>query len=184
MDEWKEPVGRHDHSTAIVNNQLYLWGGDQGGMPRVHDSAEKRQFFSSVEVFDVNTGCWEQRTTRGTPPLGVVGYSCVAVRNELHYFGGWCGHSGDCYHNSVQTLSTSTLHWRMLASSTTEGGAPMQKYHCGMVHFIDEEEDLLYVVGGIGYPVPSSPQHGAQYQQYGGGVSTNEQHIFSLSTSK
>ena len=46
-------------------------------MPQVHDSAEKRQFFSSVEVFDVNTGCWEQRTTRGTPPLGVWGYSCV-----------------------------------------------------------------------------------------------------------
>ena len=62
------------------------------GMPEVHDSAEKRQFFSSVEVFDVNTGCWEQRTTSGTPPLGVQGCSCVAVRNELHYFGGYCGH--------------------------------------------------------------------------------------------
>ena len=95
MDGWREPAGRYDHSTAVVDNcnQLYLWGGDQDGMPQVHDSAEKRQFFSSVEVFDVNTGCWEQRTTRGTPPLGVKGYSCVAVRNELHYFGGWCGHS-------------------------------------------------------------------------------------------
>ena len=63
-------------------------------MPRVHDSAEKRAFLSSVEVFNVNTGCWEQRTTRGTPPLGVRGYSCVAVRNDLYYFGGECGHSG------------------------------------------------------------------------------------------
>ena len=150
----------------------------------VHDSAEKRQFFSSVEVFDVNTGCWEQRTTRGTPPLGVRGYSCVAVRNELLYFGGWCGHWG-CYHNSVHTLSTSTLQWRMLAPSTTEGGAPMQKNRCGMVHFTYGEEDLLYVVGGQGPAVPSSPQHGAQYQQYGiSGVLTNEQHIFSLSTSE
>ena len=67
----------------------FTCGADtRDGMPEVHDSAEKRQFFSSVEVFDVNTGCWEQRTTRGTPPLGVMGYSCVAVRNELHYFGG------------------------------------------------------------------------------------------------
>ena len=67
------PLVVDEHSTAVVDNQLYLWGGDQHGMPRVHDSAEKRQFFSSVEVFDVNTGCWEQRTTRGTPPLGVMG---------------------------------------------------------------------------------------------------------------
>ena len=184
MDGWREPAGRDEHSTAVVDNQLYLWGGYQDGMPWVHDSAKKRQFFSSVEVFDVNTGCWEQRTTRGTPPLGVKGYSCVAVRNELHYFGGECGHSWDCYHNSVHTLSTSTLQWRMLAPSTTKGGAPMQKRWCGMVHFTDGEEDLLYVVGGWGPAVPSSPQHGAQYQPDGSGVCTNEQHIFSLSTSE
>ena len=123
MDGWREPAGRWNHSTAVAGDHLYLWGGEQRGMPRVHDSAEKRQFFSSVEVFDVNIGCWEQRTTRGTPPLGVRGYSCVAVRNELHYFGGYCGHYG--YHNSVHTLSTSTLQWRMLALSTTEDGVPM-----------------------------------------------------------
>ena len=182
MDGWREPASRCEHSTAVVDNQLYLWGGDQRGMPKVHDSDEKRQFYSSVEVFDVNTGCWQKRTTRGTPPLGVERYSCVAVRNELHYFGGWCGHSS-CYHNSVHTLSTSTLQWRMLAPST-EGGAPMQKGHCGMVHFTDGEEDLLYVVGGYGHPAPSSPQHGAQYLPAGIGVRTNEQHIFSLSTSE
>ena len=89
--------------SAIVHlRHSILVSAPQDGMPQVHDSAEKRQFFSSVEVFDVNTGCWEQRTTRGTPPLGVKGYSCVAVRNELHYFGGECGHRG-CYHNSVHT---------------------------------------------------------------------------------
>ena len=185
MDGWREPSGRHEHSTAVVDNQLYLWGGEQRGMPQVHDSAEKRQFYSSVEVFNVNTGCWEQRTTRGTPPLGVGGYSCVAVRNELHYFGGRCSHGYGCYHNSVHTLSTSTLQWRMLAPSTTEGGTPMQKDSCGMVHFTEGEEDLFYVVGGYGHAAPSSPQHGAQYlsARYGG-IHTNEQHIFSLSTSE
>ena len=86
--EWREPAGRHDHSTAVVGEEVYLWAGEQDGMPRVHDSAEKRAFLSSVEVFNVNTGCWEQRTTHGTPPLGVRSYSCVAVRNDLYYFGG------------------------------------------------------------------------------------------------
>ena len=186
MDGWREPAGRDDHSTAIVDSQLYLWAGHQ---PDELDSAKGRQFIcSSVEVFDVNTGCWEQRTTRGTPPLGVQGYSCVAVRNELHYFGGGIcryGHGDHCYHNSVHTLSTSTLQWRMLASTTTKDGAPMRKSRCGMVHFTDGEEDLLYVVGGYGHAAPSSPQLGAQYQQTKHGfVHTNEQHIFSLSTSE
>ena len=56
--------------------------------------------------------------------------------------------------------------------------------HGGVVHFTDEEEDLLFVVGGYG-PTPSSHQHGAQYKQDDDDyVSTNEQHIFSLSTSE
>ena len=112
---WWEPAGRRNHSTAVVGEEaLYLWAGLQDGMPRVHDTAEKRSFLSSVEVFNVNTGHWGQRTTRGTPPLGVWGYSCVAVRNDLYYFGGECGH-GSCYHNSIHTLSTSTLQWRLLS---------------------------------------------------------------------
>ena len=155
MTEWREPAGRDDHSTAVVDNELYLWAGNKDGM----------QDSSSVEVFDVNTGCWEQRTTHGTPPLGVQGYSCVAVSSELYYFGGRSGCDDDSYHNSVHTLSTSTLQWRMLAPSTTESGAPMQKWHSGIMHFTDGEEDLLYVIGGWGSAAPSSPQLGAKYYQ-------------------
>ena len=77
----RKPAGRYDHSTAVVDNQLYLWGGYQYGMSQVHDSAKKRWYFSSVEVFNLNNGCWEQRTIHGTPPLGVQGYSCVVLRN-------------------------------------------------------------------------------------------------------
>ena len=45
------------HSTAVVGEEVYLWAGVQDGLPRVHDSDEKRAFLSSVEVFKVNTGC-------------------------------------------------------------------------------------------------------------------------------
>ena len=40
----------------------------------------------------------------------------------------------------------------------------MKKSDCGVVYFADEEEDLLFVVGGYG-PTTSSHQRGAQYQQ-------------------
>ena len=162
-----------------------MWAGWQSGMPCVHDSAEKRAFLSSVEVFNVITGCWEQRTTRGTPPLGVLGYSCVAVRNDLYYFGGECGHGGYCYHNSVHALSTSTLQWKMLAPTTSADWAPMKKHSCGVVHFTDEEQDLLFVVGGYG-SVLSPHQRETLYKLVNsvGYVYTNEQHIFCLSTSE
>lgn len=159
-----------------------MWAGC-----RLNDIGGNRQpVFPSpnIEVFDVNTGRWGQRATRGTPPQGVCGYSCVAVGSELHYFGGGPGHAG-LYHNSVHTLSTTAMQWRVLIPSSSQYGAPMRKSHSGMVHFIDEGgKHFLYVLGGYGPSAPSIPQHGSEYEKHSYGVYTNEQHIFSLSTSK
>ena len=166
--QWKERWG---HSTAVIASDLYLWAGR-------HDSNR-----SCVQVFNVNSGCWKQYATHGIPPLGTWGYSCVAIGDELHYFGGRSGCHG-IYHNSIHTLSTSSLKWKTLAHSTSKGEVPIRKNRCGMIHLTDGEEHLLYVVGGYGPAAPLLPQHKAQYQQYFGGMLTNEQHIFSLFSSE
>ena len=108
----------------------------------------------------------------------------LAVSDELHYFGGDCGHYDRCRHNGVHKLSTSSLQWVMLSPTTSEDGAPMKKGCCGMVAFKDGEEDILFVVGGYG-TTPSSRQPRARYEElYSGCMKTNEQHMFTLSTSE
>ena len=180
---WYEPVGRSTHSTAVVGESLFLWAGSQlNDAPCVHESSEKRAFLSRLDVFHLQRGNWEQQITSGTPPLGMRGYACVAVDSDLHYFGGGCGHD-DCYHNSVHKLNTSSLQWRVLAPTTAEGRGPMKKRYCGMMAFKNGEEDFLFVVGGEG-PTPSSCQPGAQYKKITSHLLTNEQHMFSLSTSE
>ena len=60
----------------------------------------------------------------------------------------------------------------------------MRKGYCGTVAFKDGEEDILYIVAGIG-PTPSYHQPGAKYEAFGSvHVFCNEQHMFSLSTSE
>ena len=142
-----------------------MWAGVVDGMPEVHDSRDKRRFISCVEVFHCETGDWIHQPTSGAPPLGVSGYGCTAVGDTLHFFGGDCYH-GNCFHNSIHSLSTSSLHWVELSPTTSEGGAPMRKCDCGMVAFKDGEEDILYVVAGFG-PTPSYRQPGAQYEAVG-----------------
>ena len=88
-----------------------MWAGAVDGMPKVHDSQQKRQFLSCVEMFRTKSGVWIRQPTSGTPPLGVSGYGCTAVGDTLHFFGGHCLHHGNCYHNSIHSLSTSSLHW-------------------------------------------------------------------------
>ena len=124
------------------------------------------------------------KPTSGAPPLGVSGYGCTAVGDTLHFFAGYCNH-GDCYHNSIHSLSTSSFHWMELSPTTSEGGAPMRKSGSEVVAFKDAaEEDILYIVAGYG-PTPSYRQPGAQYKHVGGDrVRCNEHHMFSLSTSE
>ena len=176
-----ESASRSAHKTVVIGGNLYMWAGFVDGLPQVHDSPEKRAVVSSVDVFHLESGDWVQQLTSGTPPLGVGGYACAAVGDELHYFG---GHDGYYFHNGVHKLSTSSLQWVMLSPTTSEDGAPMKKYDSGMVAFKDGEEDILFVVGGYGTS-PSSHQPGAQYAKVTDvRVKCNEQHMFTLSTSE
>ena len=51
--------GRARHSTAVISDLLYLWAGDQTGCPGVHDSAEKRETMSNVQIFSLPSGKWQ-----------------------------------------------------------------------------------------------------------------------------
>ena len=65
-----------DHRTILVDGNVYMWAGAVDGLPRVHDSQEKRELLSFVEVFQVKTGNWIRQQTSGTPPLGVTYNAC------------------------------------------------------------------------------------------------------------
>ena len=95
-----QPVERSSHSTVQVGDYLYMWGGNQPGLPKVHNNEMKKSFCSVVEVCHLPTGEWVQKPTTGDPPLGVIGYAAAVIRNEIYFFGGHCNHVG-CYHNSL-----------------------------------------------------------------------------------
>ena len=60
--DYNEPIARYLHSTEIIKKKVYCWGGRQTGLPRVHDSKNKRQFLSVIEILDIETGKSEYTT--------------------------------------------------------------------------------------------------------------------------
>ena len=173
-----QPVERSGHSTVIVGDNLYMWGGDRYSFPRVHESEWKRSLTSYVEVLSLNSGKWTRKQTTGNPPPGISGYSSVAIDNDIFYFGGNCGHY-DCYHNSLYSLNVDTLKWREHSPSTTASGHPSKK-SCGMVHVQLDEEDYLVLFGGKCPCDDNTPhQSGAQYSSDG---FTNEVHYYCISS--
>ena len=176
------PAKRSHHSTHIVGDYLYMWGGYINGLPNVHDDEVKRTMTSVIELFHLPTGRWEQQPTNGTSPLGVSNYASTVISNTIYYFGGHCNHD-KCRHNSLNSLITDSLTWYELFPTNPSMG-PMMKSGCRMISLTFNKLDYLLVVGGYG-PRPTSPQPGAQYSYtYGGNVRTNEHHYYQLSSGK
>lgn len=156
------------HRSVLVKDKLFIWGGLQNGLPYEHDSPQKQEILSEVDVFDMETGVWDTWSTIGKVPLGVAGYACTAVDDKIYYFGGSCGHGDYCLHNSLSALDTTQQKWREIFPTTkrAEQSCPMRKAWCGLVSFkctTDQtEEDLLLVVGGQGI-FPSTQQANSKY---------------------
>ncbi|XP_019851620.1 PREDICTED: kelch domain-containing protein 3-like [Amphimedon queenslandica] len=177
-----QPVKRSGHSTVRVGDYLYMWGGDQPGLPTVHNNEEKKSMCSVMEVCDLRTGRWEQKPTTGNPPLGVSGYAAAAIGRNIFYFGGYCNHY-DCRHNSLYSFNVDTFNWKELSPTTSHHG-PMMKSFCDMIATKVKNEDYLIVIGGSGPSSNNTPkQPGAQYSSEGySWQRCNEIHFYKLST--
>ena len=155
-----------------------MWGGARVGLPLVHDSREKRQFTSSVDVYNALNGSYVKRPTTGTPHTGIVAYSCCSVGSDIYYFGGQC-EPDSCYHNNLSVLNTNSSKWREIVCDNR----PMKKSDCGMIPFSSDGQDYLLVIGGIG-PLPANTPAHSQYAPNPDDPSlccTNEIHIMCIS---
>ena len=132
---------------------------------------------STVETFSFSSARWSSHLTRGTPPLGVVAYSCTTFRSNIYYYAGECGHD-DCFHNSLNVLNTLTMSWTQLHPNDE---SRMKKGYGGMLSLEFDGTDYLFMVGGFGTtPAVKHPQF--QYDQINDGrVCTNEQLLYNLS---
>ena len=174
---------RSEHSTVVINNTLYCWGGDQEDLPKVHDNKEKRKITSSIDLFHLPTFTWERRSTTGTPPVGVRGYACTIIDNKIFYYGGCCK-PDDCYHNNLYELNSLNNNWREIANSTPDN-VPMKKADCGMISFKINGKKKFLVLGGYG-PVPDTIHSHSQYipdPSIANRCYTNEAHMMCVTTS-
>uniref|UniRef100_A0A1X7VJ25 Uncharacterized protein n=1 Tax=Amphimedon queenslandica TaxID=400682 RepID=A0A1X7VJ25_AMPQE len=139
-----EPAERSGHSTVIVGDCLYMWGGRRDDHPKEHNIEMEKRDSSFVEVLHLLTGRWEQKPTTGDPPLGSINYAAVAIGNEIFYYGGLCSHRR--YDDNVlYSLNVDTLKWRKVVPTNPEDG-PKKKDDCGMIAVKIEGEDYLVII--------------------------------------
>ena len=171
---------RNQHTTAVVGEVLYCWGGAREGLGVSHDSPRKRECTSAIDGFNLLSGVWSSQPTRGTPPLGIIGVSCTTINNNIYYFGGWCGHD-ICFHNSLNCLDTLTLQWKELQPTTSDNSVTKRAYGGLIAMGSEGEPQQLLVIGGQG----TTTQYQHLLELSGDDdLRTNEQNIYNLSSGK
>ena len=174
---------RTDHSTVVIDNILYCWGGNQKDIPYVHDNEEKKKITYSIDLFHLPTFKWQKTSTTGTPPVGMKGYACTNIDNNIFHYGGNCK-PGDCYHNNLYELNSLTNNWREVVNSTPDN-PPMKKINCGMISLKINGKYYLLVLGGFGRVPVAIPSH-SQYIPHPNMPNrcyTNEAHIMCVTSS-
>ena len=111
-----------------------MWGGEnKDGKPFPA---------SQVEVFDINTGLWEQKITHGPTPTGVIYGGYTVIGNALYTFAG--RGEGRTYFNDLHKLDLNSMGWTKLHPKNPENGPPEMR-GCGMVA---NGKDSLVVFSG------------------------------------
>ena len=168
-----EPLPRSHHISGRVGSLIVVQGRE------TEDLSEKsKQHLSSVvEIFDPYSESWKQRQVGGNAPSpGTHDAASASLHDGLFSFGGRDGR--DLFLNTIHRLDTKTWCWSQVSPRNADG-APMPKYGCGMIAFMNS----LVVFGGYGVPQgPTEPQSFIKNSSFTDGRGwTNKFHIYNLS---
>ncbi len=170
---------RQWHSSIVLGpDNVVIWGGDQAGLPRVHDNEEKRTVTTRLDVLNLPSMEWNSVSTTGTPPAGAMDYGATTIGEDMYIFdGGRCG--GDCIHNDLYQLNDKV--WRCIPCTNR----PTKKHSCGFISYAYQGSDYLLALGGEGgTQPPAEPQlHSLYTPGSDGNYTTNEVHIMNMTTS-
>jgi len=127
------PEGRLCHTSVVINNSMYIYGG--------HITQPSSEYFHTVknDMYECNlkTREWRQVPVGENAPRRTE-HTAVAYQDHMIIFGGY---SGQGYENSVLKFSGETGQWEALA---TQGASPSAR----SAHTSVVVGDSMYVFGG------------------------------------
>eukprot|EP00029_Vermamoeba_vermiformis_P007131 TRINITY_DN2995_c0_g1_i2.p1 TRINITY_DN2995_c0_g1~~TRINITY_DN2995_c0_g1_i2.p1 ORF type:complete len:1358 (-),score=306.87 TRINITY_DN2995_c0_g1_i2:93-4166(-) len=129
------PKPRVGHSSAIIGDKVYLFGGFD----------THKTYFNGLHMLDVVSGVWEEiKPQEGFVPPHMAYHSCSVVEDKLYVFGGTA--AGEKYFNHFFEVTVSdldfTAHWTPIV---LKGEAPEPRaYHSATV-----VDDKIYIFGGM-----------------------------------
>ncbi|XP_024527981.1 uncharacterized protein LOC112345448 isoform X2 [Selaginella moellendorffii] len=125
------PICRDSHSSVVIKNRLFLYGGDCGD-----------RYLGGVDVLDLELMTWSKLENAGstTKPGVRAGHVAIAVDTKMYVFGG----VGDrTYYSDVWAMDAETRCWSQLKIRSLQ---PQGRFS----HVAARADDGVIVYGGCG----------------------------------
>ena len=136
----KEPLPRANHSSAVVADRLFIFGGWDG----------KRRL-NDIHVLHAPTLTWSAPEIKGTPPSPRAGMTLTCVRGHLYLFGG-SGPNAKCF-KDLRVFDHTDMRW---LDVTNEAGNHKDKR--GRSGDMDDFSDASGIqIGSSSLAVASNP---------------------------
>ena len=129
------PGGRSSHSCNVIDNRLYVFGGEN--TPRIPVN-------NTLYCYDLEKSSWVKLNVKGQAPCARIAHAAAVVEKKLFIFGGRTGiDMGEGSLNDLHCFNTETLTWSEIKC---QGQVPSARSYHAMV----SRGQQLYLFGGCG----------------------------------
>lgn len=136
------PPGVENPSTAVVDNNMFIYGG-------LMVTGNTSVCLNELYKFNLDDYKWSKVQPEGTLPPGLTEHSIVSYDNTLYLFG---GHNLGEFNKDFYKFSVSTNTWHIVES---QGDIPTPR--SGHSAVVDSNGGKMYIVGGFWFEQVSNP---------------------------
>ncbi|GAM28764.1 hypothetical protein SAMD00019534_119400, partial [Acytostelium subglobosum LB1] len=126
------PPARGSHSSFVVGNQMYIFGGFDG-----------KKYYNDLYSLDLDKLVWRKLECKGNTPKPRSGHSSTLMGDKLVIFGG-CG-SDSNFLNDVHALSLDDLRWEQPVITGMENPHPRFRHTANSMG-----QNKVFIYGGTG----------------------------------
>ncbi|KAK0412260.1 hypothetical protein QR680_006118 [Steinernema hermaphroditum] len=105
------PIFRDFHTAAVINNNMYVFGGRGDYMGQFHSN---RDFYcDKLKVLNLATSEWSEPNVSGDVPTGRRSHSAWTYNDKMYIFGGFYS-VGDKHYNELFEFDPATNRWTQI----------------------------------------------------------------------
>lgn len=145
------PPPRSKHGCAVVNSNIYVFGGLCERREASFVSQNKKLVYNDLYVYDTDKALWTEIEVNGVSPPPLYGFTMTAVNHFIYIYGGFNEH--DEIQSHIYRFDTKNLTWSVIlvrgASWPSTSSPTDYQLPCALHGAVEIGGNRIAIIGGM-----------------------------------